>query len=33
MSVTQYCSAVNIDLMNFALNKSKKKNVSNGDNI
>ena len=32
MSVTQYCSAVNIDLMNFALNKSKK-NVSNGDNI
>ena len=32
VSVTQYCSAVNIDLMNFALNKSKK-NVSNGDNI
>ena len=35
VSVKQYCSGVNIDLMNFALNKSKKrnKNVSNGDNI
>ena len=32
MSVTQNCSGVNIDLMNFALNKRKKK-VSNGDNI
>ena len=29
---THYCSGVNIDLMNFALNKSKKY-VSNGNNI